>query len=84
MKQKRRMIIGLRILLCVLIVANMTAIFLFSAQNGEESDKTSGKVSETVAEITVRDFEEKPREEQDRIVLSINKPLRKIAHMAEF
>ena len=84
MKQKRRMIIGLRILLCALIVANMTVIFLFSAQSGEESDKTSGKVSETVAEITVKDFEEKPQEEQDRIVLSINKPLRKIAHMAEF
>ena len=77
-------IVWLRILLCVLIVANMTVIFLFSAQSGEESDKTSGMVSETVAEITVKDFEEKPQEERDEIVLSINQPLRKIAHMTEF
>ena len=76
--------VWLRVLLCALIVANMTVIFLFSAQNGAESDKTSGKVSETVAEVTVKDFEEKPQEEQKQIVRSINKPLRKIAHMAEF
>ena len=68
----------------VLILANMTAIFLFSAQNGEESGKTSGKVSKVVAEVTVKDFTSKPPAEQEEIVQTINPPLRKIAHMTEF
>ena len=68
----------------VLILANMTAIFLFSAQNGEESGKTSGEVSKVVAEITVKDFTSKPAAEQEEIVQTINPPLRKIAHMTEF
>ena len=83
-KRMSRPIVWLRILLCILIVANMAVIFFFSAQNGAESDKTSGKISKAVAEVTVKDFDELPPPEQDAIILCINKPLRKIAHMAEF
>lgn len=82
--KKSKPIVWLRVLLCVLIAANMAVIFLFSAQNGEDSDKTSGEVSRVVAEVTVKDFEERPPTEQEAIVLRINKPLRKVAHMAEF
>ena len=42
MNVKKSRLYLIRILLAVLILANMTLIFLFSAQNGDESDKTSG------------------------------------------
>lgn len=71
-------------MLGILILANMTAIFLFSAQSGTESGKTSGRVTRVVAEVTVKDFTSKPVKEQDRIVQKIHPPVRKIAHMTEF
>lgn len=83
MKKKTRLIL-LRAVLGVLILANMTVIFLFSAQSGEESGKTSGEVTKVVAEITVKDFESKPPAEQEEIVQQIHHPVRKLAHMAEF
>ena len=82
--KKNRHIILLRILLCVLIVANMTVIFIFSAQSGKESDQTSGKVTQAVAEVTVKDFDKKPAAEQTQIVEKLHLPVRKIAHMLEF
>ena len=82
--KKKTLLWLLRGLLGILILANMTAIFLFSAQSGEESGKTSGEVSKVVAEITVKDFTSKPPVEQEQIVQKINLPLRKIAHMTEF
>ncbi len=74
----------LRTVLALLIVANMAVIYLFSAQSGEESDKTSGAVTKVVAEILVPDFSEKPQAEQDAIIERIHPPMRKLAHMAEF
>ena len=83
MKTKKRLLLW-RVLLCILILSNMSAIFFFSAQNGKDSDRTSGRVAQTVAEITVKDFHEKPQIEQERIVSRIHLPVRKLAHMAEF
>ncbi|MBQ9131908.1 MAG: VanZ family protein [Clostridia bacterium] len=73
-----------RILLGLLILANMTAIFLFSAQNGEESDQTSGMVTRAVAQIIVKGFESLSPADQQAVIDRIHPPLRKIAHMAEF
>ena len=83
MKKSKR-IVFLRILLGMLILANMTLIFIFSAQTGVESGKTSGKVTEVVAEVTVKDFEKKPIDEQTQILEKLHHPVRKIAHMLEF
>ena len=82
--KKNNHIILLRILLCVLIIANMTVIFIFSAQNGKESDQTSNKVTQAVAEVTVKDFDKKPASEQTQIIEKMHLPVRKIAHMLEF
>ncbi len=82
--KKKTNIILLRCILAVLILANMTVIFLFSHQSGPESNKTSTDVSQAVAEVTVPDFEAKPKDEQTQIVKRINAPLRKLAHMTEF
>ena len=82
--KKNNLIILIRALLIVLILANMTVIYVFSEQNGEESGKTSGKVTKAVAEVTVKDFDKKPSEEQANIIETLHIPVRKIAHMTEF
>ncbi len=83
MKKNIRIVL-LRCVLALLILLNMTVIFLFSEQNGEQSHQTSSGVSEVVANATIKDFDQKPKDEQQSIISDINKPLRKIAHMAEF
>ena len=82
--KKNKHIILIRVLLSLLILANMTVIFIFSSQNGKESDKTSGKVTQVVAEVTVKDFNKKPAVEQTQIIQKLHLPVRKVAHMLEF
>ncbi|MBE6553373.1 MAG: hypothetical protein E7666_03420 [Ruminococcaceae bacterium] len=84
MKKKITKLSCLRILLCVLILLNMTVIFFFSEQSGEESDKTSAGVTQAVAQVTVKDFESKPPSEQQSIIEKLHPYIRKLAHMAEF
>ena len=74
----------LRVILGLLILANMVVIFAFSAQNGAESSQTSGKVTETVVQVVIKDFDKLPPVQQDDIVQQYHPPMRKIAHMAEF
>ena len=81
---KKTGILLVRCVLAVLILLNMLIIFLFSEQTGEESGKVSSEVTQTVAEITVKDFEEKTKSEQKQITDRLHLPLRKIAHMLEF
>ena len=83
MSKKTRLIL-LRAVLGALILLNMVAIFRFSSQNGEQSAKTSEKVTYKVAETTDRHFNEKPQEEQKAIVKKMELPVRKLAHMSEF
>ena len=84
MMKKKTMLYLLRGLLALLILANMTVIFLFSMQSGEESGKTSSKVTTVVAEVTVKDFESMPPAEQEQVVEKLHPKVRKLAHMAEF
>ncbi len=84
MKNKKKKLICLRFLLGILILLNMTVIFLFSEQSGEESGKTSAGVTHAVAQVTVKDFESKPVSEQQSIVEKLHPYIRKLAHMAEF
>lgn len=83
-KNKRRCLLWVRSVLCVLILLNMAVIYGFSAQNGKESEKTSGRVTQAVATVVVEDFKEKTDHEQQVIVEKMHPPVRKIAHMAEF
>ena len=84
MKKTRRSLRPLRILLALLILVNMVVIFLLSSENGQKSSETSGKVTKKIAEVTVRDFEQKPELEKAEIVHEMEHPVRKLAHMTEF
>ena len=76
--------IVLRCVLGVLILLNLFAIFGFSSQSADASGKTSEKVIRPVASVVVKDFENKPPEEQNTIVSKLQLPIRKLAHMTEF
>ena len=75
---------AVRTLLSFLIILNLIFIFAFSMQNAEESAEVSGSISNTVANVVVEDFESKPQEEKEEILLGIDAVVRKLAHMAEF
>ncbi len=83
-RQKKTCLLWVRSVLCVLIILNMAVIYFFSAQNGKESEQTSGKVTQAVANVIVQDFDKKTEPEQQEIVEKMHPPVRKIAHMAEF
>ena len=73
-----------RCFLILLIAANLFLIFSFSGESGEESGETSLKVTETIAQTVVQDFEEKPAEVQTSIIEKLHPDVRTMAHMAEF
>ncbi|MBR2926372.1 MAG: VanZ family protein [Clostridia bacterium] len=82
--KKKTVLICLRVLLCILIALNAGVILSFSSQNAESSEQTSIKVTEGIAQTTVKDYASKPQVEKDRILQSLNGTVRKLAHMAEF
>lgn len=80
MKKKRL----IRILLCVLIILNTTAIFGLSAESSEESSKTSRKVTAVLAEWTVRGFDQMSPAQKGAEIDRLHPTVRSLAHMAEF
>lgn len=77
-------LILVRLLLCLLILANMTLIFCLSSENGEKSGATSKRVTTAVARVLVKDFDTLPKEEQLLHVDRLHGPMRSCAHMGEF
>lgn len=81
---KKKWLIPLRIVLAVLIALNLAVIFGFSGETAAKSSKTSGSVTEKIAEVVVPDFDQKPAEEQKEIVKKMEPPIRKLAHFSEY
>ncbi len=79
---KKRLL--LRCFLAVLILLNLWMIYSLSGEDGKQSGETSKKVTQTLATVVVKDFQEKPLPEQDNIVLKMHPSVRSMAHMAEF
>lgn len=75
---KRSIIFG------ILSIAVMIAIFMFSAKDGNESTDQSLKVGMTIGRITVKNFEELPKEKQISFAKKINYAVRKSAHFTEY
>ncbi len=73
-----------RILLILLILLNMTMIIGFSRADGDTSSESSKKVTTYIAQTTVPDFEKQPVKVQNKIINTMDFPVRKIAHMLEF
>lgn len=77
-------IYAVRTVLALLIIANMIMIFMFSAENGEESGSRSDGVIDFLALVFIKDYDELPEAEKIEIRLSMGRPVRKAAHMAEY
>lgn len=80
--RKRHKIYLILTLIPVIVTAIM--IFCFSAQTGEESSKTSGKVVEKVVEIVKPDIEELPELEREEWINKLQHWVRKTAHFLEY
>ena len=74
----------LRAILWILCCVWMTVIFLFSSQNGEESAKLSGGITEEVVKIVVDDYEKLSASEQTACLNRASFLVRKLAHFSEF
>lgn len=73
-----------RILAFSALILWMIVIFMFSSQNGEESQKTSSGIVESVVETVVEDFHELPEKEKNEIFTKFSFSIRTLAHFIEF
>ncbi len=73
-----------KIICWLLVVACMAGIFFFSAQTGEESDKTSGGVVETLLSIFVPSFEDLDQQAKQQMIGEIHSFIRVAAHFSSF
>ena len=68
----------------ILVIVWMMAIFMFSAQDADESSKMSSGVGDTVGKIFVKEYESWPEERRLSFVDAVEFPLRKVAHASEY
>ena len=68
----------------ILVILNMLVIFGFSAEQASLSKDTSRKVTETILEITVPDFSEKPEPVKKQLVKNADSKIRTLAHFSEY
>jgi VanZ family protein len=73
-----------RILLTVLTLATMGMIFLFSTENAEKSDETSGYITKQVIDVLHPDYAKYELKKQKSLYDSIQTVIRKMAHYTEF
>ncbi len=71
-------------ILWCLTVLWMAFIFGMSAQSGEESGETSGKVIDIIAETVVPGFSDMTDAEKDIARAELSFPIRKMAHFTEY
>lgn len=72
------------ILFVILTVAWMTVIFLFSAQNADESSSTSGRIGRLIGHVLVSGFDDMSATEQAEFIEMVEYPVRKTAHATEY
>lgn len=77
-------ILVLDVVFLVLTVLWCCVIFSFSAEKGETSTDTSGRVCKIVASIFVKDFEDLPQVDQQEIVGNLQLFVRKTAHFTAY
>lgn len=73
-----------RIWLFIFLIAWMSLIFFFSAENATESSVKSSGISYKIAQVFVEDFENLSEKEQAKIIEKISFPIRKTAHFCIF
>lgn len=72
------------VLLALLILANLSLIFFFSAENGEESGSRSAGVTDLILEIICPEFDSLSQAEQQLMETRVHHAVRKTAHFLEY
>ena len=67
-----------------LTIAMMVVIFLFSMQDAERSDRTSGFFSDAIIHVLYPNYNDLPAEEQKVIMDQVQFAVRKTAHFTEY
>ena len=62
----------------------MAVIFTFSSRNADLSTEDSHRAGRIAAELAVPGFDDLAPEEQEQIILRLDHPVRKAAHMTEY
>lgn len=72
------------ILLWVLVIVWMGVIFSFSAENGNKSAQTSGKITEKAASEIIENYDTLGEKEKDSALSVVSIVVRKLGHFTEF
>lgn len=73
-----------RVLLWLCVLGTATMIFCFSAQDGQVSGETSGRIVTEVIDIVDVDYSTRPVTEQENIYSFVDRLVRKTAHFTEY
>lgn len=73
-----------RVLLVILIISNLSFIWVNSSKESTDSTKDSKAIAKTVTEKVVKDYDKLPKPEQKKQVSEMNGKIRSMAHFAEF
>ena len=74
----------IRIVLIILILGWMYVIFGFSADDGDESQSLSDKITFRVIKVLKPDYNKMPEKEQHAYFMAVSKTVRKIGHFGEY
>ena len=74
----------LRALLIILTIAWMGIIFYYSSQDGSLSANMSGKITNFIIQLFIRNYADLPLNEQSNIYKNVSYLIRKIAHFSEY
>ncbi|MCR5601451.1 MAG: VanZ family protein [Ruminococcus sp.] len=80
MQNKSSKISALQLIFLVLTIAVMVAIFVLSAENAEESSKTSGSMTKVAVKIIDKDYSKRSLYRQHEIWNTASFIVRKLAH----
>ena len=83
-RKNSKRIIAIRIILLILIIANLSFIWINSSKVSAESDKTSKSIARTVAKKVVKDFDNMPKAKQQNYISKFNTKIRSMAHFIQF
>ena len=83
-REATTMVIVARVVLVLLIMANLWFIWQNSAKVSKDSNKTSKKVATSVAKVVVKDYQKLDKPAKAKHVSRINDKVRSLGHFAEF
>lgn len=76
--------VWLRLMLWLAVLTTAGMIFWFSAQNGTNSQRMSGGITEKVVEVVEPDYDSLPEPEQQTLFDAVQFAVRKSAHFSEY